>query len=688
MRLTANGLAGPVTNRPARVPCFETGYRPGACFLRHATLALCATLFAGATGWAQPVDDGDGISVTCDDYNVYGNAYFGDTHVHTTYSVDAYTQGTDTTPDQAYRFAEGELIGFQPFDEQGNPTRYAQIGRPLDFAIVTDHAELFGERSICLDDNNPLYNEPDCVTLRERTGTALVEWNSLLGAQQGSVARFDWCGADGSICTSALQGTWQEMQDVAAAHYTAGQPVAAGEPPDCSFTTFIGYEWTGAPVKITQGVIETLNLHRNVVFRNSIVPARPFTYLDDGYPEHLWAALQQDCIDHVDPQGSCDVFTIPHNSNLSQGKIFDLIGPGGVPYNAAGARTRQKFEPLIEIMQHKGQSECLATSPDELCGFEALQWGHLAANFLEPTTPKVEGTVRYALKKGLASVLGYNPFMYGLIGSTDTHIGAPGHVEEAATFLGHGGAGGGLDTAVFAGITDAPELNPGGLAVVWAPQNSRGALFDAMKRREVYGTSGPRHIVRFWGSWDLPGGICTDPNMTQVAYNNAVPMGSLLPAAGAGQTVPQFLVFAQKDPLGNNLQRIQIIKGWKDAQGDTHEQVFDVAGDPNNGADVDLATCGPTGPPGSEGFAELCQLWQDPAFDAGQKSFYYARVVENPSCRWTHRQCLAADPPIDCSDPASVPAEYASCCDAAVPKTVQERSWASPIWYKPPPAGC
>ena len=657
----------------------------GIGLARPGTLALCAALFSAQASWAQPLADGDGTSVTCADYNIYGNAYFGDTHVHTTYSVDAFSQGTDTTPDQAYRFARGEQIGFHPFDQQtGQPTRFAQIDRPLDFAVVTDHAELFGERSICLDVTHPLYNEPECVTLRERTGDSLVSWNVLLGAQPNAVQRFDWCGPDGSVCTSALGDTWQEMQDAAATHYTAGA-TQADPVQDCTFTTFIGYEWTGAPTgAYGHGGIETLNMHRNVIFRNSIVPDRPSTYLDNGYPENLWASLQAECIDAVDPQGQCNVFTIPHNSNLSQGKIFELTLPSGQPYGGGKAKQRRDFEPLIEIMQHKGQSECLATSPDELCGFEALQWGHLAANFIRPTVPLVEGTVRYALKKGLVGVFGINPFEYGLIGSTDTHLGAPGHVEESASFLGHGGAGGGVETSVFQGITDAPELNPGGLAVVWAPQNSRGALFDAMKRREVYGTSGPRHIVRFYGGWDLPGNICSDPNMVQVAYNNAVPMGAKLPRAGQGQTTPQFLVFAQKDPVGNNLQRIQVIKGWQDAQGGTHEQVYDVIGG-DNGADVDLATCGATGPAGSP---ELCQLWDDPAFDPAQKAFYYARVVENPSCRWTHRQCLAANPPIDCGDPGSVPAEYASCCDAAVPKTVQERSWASPIWYYPPPAGC
>jgi len=680
MRFTVDGLAGPLTCRFTR---FQGRYTPGA-LLRHTVLAA-TTLVAAQAVWAQPLADGDGTMVDCGaSYNQYNNPYFGDTHVHTTYSVDAYTQGTDTSPDQAYRFARGEMIGFQPFDEFGAPTRFGQLGRPLDFAVVADHAELFGEKSICLDDTDPLglYNEPQCVSLRERNGNSLVGWNVLLGAQPSAVKRFSWCGPDGSICTSALAGTWQEMQDTAAAHYTAGLTQADPEQ-DCTFTTLIGYEWTGAPTgAYGHGGVETLNLHRNVIFRNSIVPERPYTYLDNGYPENLWNNLQTECLDLVDSSGQCDVLAIPHNSNLSQGLIFNLTLPSGNPYKNGKLKQRAKFEPLIEIMQHKGQSECLATSADELCGFEALQWGHLAANFLSPTVPRVEGTVRYALKEGIKKY--HNPFKYGLIGSTDTHLGASGHAEEEASYLGHGGAAGGVETSVFQGISDDPELNPGGLAVVWAPQNSRGALFDAMKRREVYATSGTRPIVRFFGGWDFSGTNCSDPNMIPAAYGAGVPMGGTLPRAGAGQTVPQFLVSAAKDPIGNDLQRIQIIKGWVDEFGDTYETVYDVVGGAN-GADVDLNSCAPIGGAGS---GSMCTVWVDPAFDPDQRAFYYARVVENPSCRWSHRQCLAANPPIDCGDPGSVPAEYASCCDATVPKTVQERAWASPIWYVPPPSGC
>ncbi len=650
-------------------------------------LAIFCSVFV-QNSWS--LDDKDGTSVTCDNQNTYGNPYFGDTHVHTTFSVDAFTQGIETTPEQAYRFAKGEQIGLHPFAANGTPTRFAQLERPLDFAVVTDHAEFFGEYNICLDPSNPLYYESKCELLRQRNGAALIGWNVLLGALQPNVKRFDFCGPTGSICTGEVTSIWQGMQVTAEQFYDRSS--------NCEFTTFVGYEWTGAPTEPNiLGQFETKNLHRNVIFLNSKVPNAPTSYLDAPYPEQLWTALENQCLNVVDGIKKCDVLTIPHNSNLSQGLMFETVQPNGQPYGTAQAQRRAKFEPLIEITQHKGQSECLPPSlggSDDLCNFEVIPWGHLAGNFIGPTVPKVEGTVRDALKKGLLvrDSLGANPFQYGFIGSTDTHLGTPGLVEESASYPGHGGAAGGASgQSVRTGITDTPEFNPGGLAVVWATQNSRAALFDAMRRREVYATSGPRHVVRFFGGWNLPSDICNvgQDTVALAVTSSAVPMGSILPWANAGQTAPKFLVSALKDAgtasnPGNDLQRVQIVKGWTDAAGAKHEQVFEVAGDPNNGASVNTNSCETSG----AGSPAFCQLWQDPAFNAQQNAFYYARVIENPSCRWSQRQCIAANPPIDCGVPASVPADYAACCDVDVPKTVQERSWTSPIWYNKRPPGC
>lgn len=639
--------------------------------------ALVLIFFALApTAWS--LDDGDGTANNCDHYNAYGNPYFGDTHVHTTFSVDAFTQGVETTPEQAYEFAKGALLGIHPFDEQGQPTRTTQIDRPLDFAMVSDHAEFFGEYSLCTDPGSAYFNDPTCDLLRQRNQLSFISWNVLLGAQQNNVDRFDFCGIDGTNCTQESGTIWQRMKDAAAQHYDRSS--------DCSFTTFVGYEWTGAPTSVNEdGDLETLNLHRNVIFRNSIAPAEPNTYLDSGFPERLWNSLQSECLDVVDGTNECDVLTIPHNSNLSQGLMFEQIKPNGDAYGLGHALKRNRFEPLVEVIQHKGQSECLPNGSDELCDYEIVPWGHLAGNFIGGTEPRPEGFVRNVLLEGLAmkDSIGANAFRYGMIGSTDTHLGTPGLVAETADYPGHGGAGDpNAGGGISAGLTDTPEFNPGGLAVVWAPQNSRAALFDSMRRREVYATSGPRHVVRFYGGWDLPLDICSLPNRVEVAYNNAVPMGSNMTAPGAGQTAPQFLVSALKDAgtvanPGHDLQRVQIIKGWTDNTGAKHEQVFDVAGDPNNGAGVDLGSCATTG----AGFAELCQRWEDPQFDPTQNAFYYARVVENPSCRWTQQQCLVASPAINCANPGSVPAEYLACCDADIPKTVQERSWTSPIWY-------
>jgi hypothetical protein len=651
--------------------------------LLNVTLAALCGVF---TTLAWSLDDKDGTDVTCDHVNAQRNPYFGDLHVHTTYSVDGFTQGVETTPEQAYRFARGEQIGLHPLDTNGQPTRVTQIDRPLDFAMVSDHAEFFGEYSICTDPGHPQYNDANCVVLRERDPNALVSWNILLAAAQNNVSRFDFCGPDGSLCTQASQDIWQLMQDTAEQFYDRSS--------DCTFTTFIGYEWTGAPLVVNgQSQVEIRNLHRNVLFLNSMVPDKPVSYLDQPYPENLWSALETNCLNQVAGAATCDVLTIPHNSNLSQGMMFETLKPNGQPYGVPMSARRAKFEPLIEVTQHKGQSECLQPgSNDELCNFEVVPWGHLGGNFIPPTTPRVEGTVRYALTEGLRlkDSIG-NPFQYGMIGGTDTHLGTPGLVEESASYPGHGGAAGGTSgQTVIDGITDPPELNPGGLAVVWATQNSRRALFDAMRRREVYATSGPRHVVRFFAGWDLPANACSLPNLVEVADGSAVPMGGKLPPATAVQTAPKFLVTALKDAgtashPGNDLQRIQIIKGWTDAGGAKHEKVFEVAGDPDNGAGVDTATCETSG----TGFADLCQVWEDPEFNLDQYAYYYARVVENPSCRWAQRQCIAADPAINCADPGSVPEEFAACCDVNVPKTVQERSWSSPIWYdKRLPSGC
>ena len=273
---------------------------------------------------------------------------------------------------------------------------------------------------------------------------------------------------------------------------------------------------------------------------------------------------------------------------------------------------------------------------------------------------------------------GVNPYQFGFIASTDTHLGAPGAVAEDR-FLGHGGAGVPARDAVPPGLPDKLHYNPGGLAVLWAEENSRDSLFDAMRRREAYATSGPRITSRFFAAWDYPQDICDAPDRIARAYADGVPMGGEL-APGEGS--PVFLVAAGKDPgtpdsPGTPLQRLQVIKGWVDAAGNQHQRVIDVAGDADNGATVDLSTCETRG----EGAAQLCTLWRDDDFDPAERAFYYSRVVENPSCRWSQRMCAASG--VDCSDPATIGKGFEGCCVEEHRPVIQERAWSSPIWYNP-----
>jgi hypothetical protein len=336
----------------------------------------------------------------------------------------------------------------------------------------------------------------------------------------------------------------------------------------------------------------------------------------------------------------------------------------------------------VEIFQHKGDSECWTGSPagDELCGFEFLQFDNLANAHLDvPRDPETRDFVRDALGLGmqLQTELGVNPYKYGIIASTDTHLGTPGLVDETA-FLGHGGAGQSNRDALPPGLSDLVYFNPGGLAVVWAEENSREGVFQAMLRRETYGTSGPRITLRFFGGWDYDGGMCDGGSFAADGYAGGVPMGADLPA---GSGAPTFALSALRDPgagtePGTQLQRVQIVKGWLEG-GALAVTVFDVAGDPDNGATVDLATCEPSG----TGFDELCDVWTDPAFDAGTPAFYYARVIENPTCRWDAQMCAAAA--VDCDQPDTVTDGYEGCCDDRMEDVQQERAWSSPIWYVP-----
>jgi hypothetical protein len=627
---------------------------------------LVCSMFAASASFASSSERARPYALTeereaCERYEPAKLPFFGDTHVHTAYSFDASSQDTRNTPHDAYRFARGAEVGLQPYDAEGKPLRSAQLRRPLDFTVVTDHAEMFGEVRICKDPDVAGYDS-------DFNGMAL---RTIVGRD-----RFEYCGEDDRHCLEMAGVVWRDIQAAAEAAYDRSA--------ECRFTSFVGYEWTAS-------VGVGANLHHNVVFRNEKVPAYAPSFVEAGSSAALWGELQRTCVDGTP---GCDALTIPHNSNLSSaGLMFEtaqLTVPedAGKPVTADEAALRQRWEPLIEIMQHKGDSECLlgGDTTDEACGFEKLPYNSFAGmgrfrGVLPDVdlTPDRKGMVREALKKGLAleESLGTNPLKYGSVGSTDTHLGTPGLALEDAS-KGHGGAG--MQAGGEVGLPDNVEFNPGGLAVLWAEENTRDALFSAMQRREAYGTSGTRPTLRFFGGWDYPGSMCGDEAFAEKGYAGGVPMGSDLLAPSADADAPRMAVWALQDPgtdaaPGTPLQRIQIVKGWVE-DGATREKVFDVAGG-ENGASVDPATCERSG----EGASQLCAVWSDPEFDSDERAFYYARVLENPTCRWSQHLCVAAK--VDCSDPLSVPDGFAPCCAEDHAPTIQERAWSSPIWYAP-----
>lgn len=602
----------------------------------------------------------------CAHYKPLRTAFYGDTHVHTKYSLDASTQDTRTTPAQAYQFAKGARIGIQPWTGEGKALRSMQLQRPLDFTAVTDHAELIGEVKICNTPGMEGYSSWACKVYRTWPRGAYYLFNYMSSVE---AAHLGFCGDNGQLCKQAGLGPWQETQRAAEEAYDRSDA--------CSFTSFVAYEWTG--VTAAAG-----NLHRNVIFRNEQVPEYPFSWIDGPSKEALWEALDRECING---QGDCDVLTIPHNSNLSGGLMFTLTGPDGELETAEHARWRARMEPLVEVTQHKGTSECFfgAGTRDELCSYEQLPYQTFKgqnSRFLLKAPDANTGFLREVMLQGLQEQqrIAVNPFKWGWLGSTDTHLGTAGAVSEQG-FQGHGGAGVPAKDSVPPGLPDSLEFSPGGLAVLYAEENSRDSLFDAMRRKETYGTSGPRIAVRFFAGWDYPDNLCEQGDLVAQGYSGGVPMGGDL-IASEPDGAPRFVLQAMKDAgtesfPGTDLQRLQIIKGWVDQTGASHSKVFDVAGDADNGASVDLASCERRG----RGASSLCSVWQDPDFDSREHAYYYARVVENPSCRWSQYICSANK--VDCNNPETIGKGLEACCSAEHQPLIQERAWTSPIWYTP-----
>lgn len=619
----------------------------------------------------------------CLDYNPSKNAYFGDLHVHTSLSNDGYSFGSRAVPDDAYRyaFAKGSINLATNKNDSIN-TRSVSIDRALDFMGVTDHAEFLGEQILCHDTDSGLANSKFCSAFKEGEGrnpSLLAKIFSPFPTRDKEL-----CGEDAERCTAAAKIPWQQI--IAAADKWNDTSTA------CERTTFIAFEYSS--VRLGS------NLHRNVIFKNSVVPQRPISYLDAPREWRLWEILDQECLSSGK---NCDALAIPHNSNISNGRMFatDYAGAYSKSSQAERAKLRMKIEPVIEIMQHKGDSECrnglsgVLGGEDELCNFEKFEnlafltvadttevddcYAGPLADYVPHKGPNCltrNSYVRNALIEGLREEarIGVNPFKFGISAATDTHNGLGGGVNER-DYPGHLGWGDGTPERriQYKGkIPGNASNNPGGLMGVWSEQNTRASLFDNIRNKEVFGTSGPRIKPRFFGGWKFPADICNDPKLADKAYANGVAMGGDLPAQAAD--APTFIATALRDPgtaamPGTPLQRLQIIKGWYDADGNQQQRIYDVAGDANNGASVDLNSCAPQG----QGHQQLCTVWRDPEFNADDSAVYYMRAVENPSCRYTTWQCL--DLPAD-----NRPAE---CDNDTLPKTIQERAWSSPIWYTP-----
>jgi hypothetical protein len=573
-------------------------------------------------------------------------AYFGEQHLHTAYSLDAYIGGARLTPSDAYRFAKGEevVVG-------GVKVR---IDAPLDWAAVTDHAEYLGEMYSAINAGAPGHDNAQLEELRSLTSIEEREkWflDYVQKPNRGTTPQHAPFFAGDETTASG----WKVVLAAAEEHYAPGK-----------FTTIPAFEWSAAP--------KGSNLHRNVFFRDMKVPERPMSYVDINREDGLWAWMAS-----LEQQGM-RVIAIPHNSNASKGMMFPAQDAAGEPIDLEYAELRSRFEPLIEMMQIKGNSEVHRWfwSADEFAGFEnADSLGDYSGRDLKAFGK--QNWVRWGVTKGLAyeKSLGVNPFHYGFVGGTDSHNGTPSNVAEDDFATGsHGAADGTVErrrTSEIGGWLKGKDLNPGALTGVWAPENTREAIWDALKSRETFATSGPRIQLRFFGRLG-PADAPTDAtSLVERGYAQGVPMGGTLESGGAGAA--SFTVWAIKGPDDANLDRIQIVKGWVDETGEPQDEVVDVVwsgvrkpdGDgklPAVGSTVDLTTASYTNTIGS---AELIGSWTDPDFDPEQHALYYARVLAIPTPRWSTYDAVRAGLPLL----------------EGVPAAVQERAWSSPIWYSP-----
>ena len=577
---------------------------------------------------------------------------WGDTHLHTSYSPDAYFFGNTTAdPDTAYRYAKG-LPVVHP-----HTRAKIQIHTPLDFLVVADHAEMMGVPLRLLQGDERL--------TKTVTGQRIVK---MMGAGKGEAVFMDfltrintnepYADLDNAEVKTSI---WNDTVAITERHNNPGV-----------FTSFIGWEWTSTP--------GGKNLHR-VVFmpQGGEVAAKfiPYSSFDSGKPEDLWAWLEE-----TGPRVGAEFIAIPHNSNISGGLMFNDVDSDGRPITAEYARTRMKWEPVIEVTQIKGDSETdpILSPNDDFADFEpfshALDSEALGSGEKAPLNPG--DFARSALERGLEleSKTGANPYKFGMIGSTDSHTGMASTEEDNfwgktafdstpkntfGTFLGIKGFG--------------ADMSASGLAAVWTDENARDPIFAAFQRKEVYASTGPRIRVRFFGGWDFDSSDANDKDLAEIGYSSGVPMGGDLTQAPEGKA-PRFLVYAIKDPKNANLDRVQIVKGWLTADGTAQEKVYNVAWSDDRelhsdgalkpvGNTVNLATGMYTNDIGD---AQLSTVWEDPDFDPKARAFYYVRVLQIPTPRHTLYDAIALG-----MDPEQT----------GHPPTIQERAYSSPIWYTP-----
>lgn len=615
---------------------------------------------------ATPVKTDDAAA-----FNPTRDAFFGDLHVHTAYSFDAFVFGTVASPDDSYAFAKGAPLA--------HPAGFMmQLDRPLDFQAVADHAMYLGMLPAMTDPASAAFNHPEAETLRNaETVGERGDFYAAIGPYLRGEA-----GTEAYLSEDVVLSAWADIIGAANRHNDPGR-----------FTTFIAYEYTSAG-----GARD--NLHRNVIFRGDTGPAVPFSRLESSNPEDLWTEMDKWRADGMDS------IAIPHNSNGSGGRMFERSHYDGALIDSAYTEMRMRNEPLVEVTQVKGTSETHpALSPnDEWAGFEIMPY-RIASTILSG----VEGNyVREAYGAGLELAddgVG-NPYRFGLIGSSDTHVAAGAYQEEdywskvglldaTPSLRGSAPAEAGAGSPPHGSDPHEPGLaertrdgsgrtymditfqtwGASGLAGIWAEENTREALFDAMRRKETFATSGPRIRVRFFAGSHLKGLSMDAPDYLEQAYKAGVAMGGDIYGSGK-DGAPVHNVWAVRDPLDAPLQRIQIVKGWLGASGITQEQVFDVACSdghavdpethrcPDNGADVDLKTCAISDDAGAD---ELKAVWTDPEFNRDEPAFYYVRVLQNPTCRWSTWDAIRSG-----VEPRR-----------NLPATIQDRAWSSPIWYNP-----